>query len=105
MKKLLFIIFLTAISLTGFSQDNSKHLIYTDSVSYQFRLYKLTYDAILLWNDNITERYCNIHKHPTKDLWEIPIDIKYISIFTQEEIDNAIPLDSTWFPVMPFPIK
>lgn len=81
-----------------------KHILYTNYEAYTQRLNKCTQDAQSMWTDEITERYADEMKHCSQDIWAIPIDEKYISIFTQQEVESAVDLPEDWAPKIDFPI-
>lgn len=72
----------------------SKYIIYSAQTEAVNREQKVTDDA--MFSDGYTTRYCDIIKHVNQDLWAVVIDKFYIEYFTQQEIDSAIQLDSSW---------
>lgn len=57
---------------------------------------RLTQSCVELWMDGVTLNYCEIKKHPIENKWAIIIDEKYISKFTQEEINSSVELGEDW---------
>jgi hypothetical protein len=50
-----------------------------------------------VWQDGITNNYCNPIKHPTEDKWAVVIDDNYVIFFTSEELQNSTHLTEDWF--------
>jgi hypothetical protein len=77
----------TFIILSSFEEANSLNINITNLLKSN-------------WKDGVTSTYCEIKKHPKKELYAVVIDKNYKNLFTEEQINSSIELSEDWFEVI-----